>query len=262
MAINARETATLCPPPLHIGCAGWAITKAADGRFPDHGTSLERYAQQLPAVEINSTFYRPHRPTTYRRWAASTPPSFRFAVKAPRSITHDARLTNVEPELGRFLDEIQNLGDRLGPVLIQLPPSLAFDSPSVHLTFAQLRQRFSGPVVCEPRHESWLSPAALTALSHFGIPLVQADPAIVDSCVPHITDGPVAYHRLHGSPRMYYSSYDGEFLSRLAGQIANELACHREVWCIFDNTAAGAAIENAFELLAMVEGLNVSWTRV
>lgn len=255
MQIKGSESVTSYCPALHLGCAGWAITKSADMRFPSKGSHLERYARELSAVEINSSFYRPHRVTTYRRWAKSTPPSFQFAVKAPRSVTHEAGLSNVQSELARFLDEVQNLDDRLGPVLLQLPPSLVFDASSAYVTFAQLRQRFDGSVVCEPRHDSWLTPAALTALSHFRIPLVQPDPPMVKGCIPSIADRTIAYHRLHGSPRMYYSSYERGFLSRLARRITDELVCCQDVWCIFDNTAAGAAIENAFELLNLVEEL-------
>jgi uncharacterized protein YecE (DUF72 family) len=84
------------PPRIFIGCAGWSIARAHAQAFPEAGTHLKRYAQLLPAVEINSSFYRPHRPQTYARWAASTPQTFRFAVKLPRAITHTHRLRDSE----------------------------------------------------------------------------------------------------------------------------------------------------------------------
>ncbi|WP_408901606.1 DUF72 domain-containing protein, partial [Pararoseomonas indoligenes] len=77
---------------VQIGTAGWSIPKQHAGEFDADGSHLERYARRLPAVEINSSFYRPHRPATYERWAASTPESFRFSAKVPRTITHDCRL--------------------------------------------------------------------------------------------------------------------------------------------------------------------------
>src|ERR1700760_2293664 len=111
---------------VRVGCAGWALPKEHAARFPSDGSHLQRYAARLPAVEINSSFYKPHRPATYARWAAAVPAGFRFAVKLPRVITHDQRLANAADPLSRFLSETAALGSRLGPLLVQLPPSLAF----------------------------------------------------------------------------------------------------------------------------------------
>ena len=110
--------------PPRIGTAGWSVPSG----FGDGGSQLQRYAARFSCVEINSSFYRPHRPQTYARWAASVPAGFRFAVKAPRTITHDARLREPRALLQPFLEEIGALGATLGPLLIQLPPSLAFDA--------------------------------------------------------------------------------------------------------------------------------------
>src|SRR5688572_19432683 len=112
---------------FRIGCAGWSIPREHAAEFPVEGTHLQRYAQRFPAVEINSSFYRPHRPETYARWAASTPDGFRFAVKVPREITHTRRLREVDEPLERFLAEAGALGEKLGPLLVQLPPSLQFE---------------------------------------------------------------------------------------------------------------------------------------
>ena len=109
-------------PSIHVGCAGWSIPRQYAEHFPEWGTHLERYAQRFPAVEINSSFYRPHRPATYARWAASVPASFQFAVKVPREISHMRRLRDVADPLERFLSEVEALGTALGPVLVQLPP--------------------------------------------------------------------------------------------------------------------------------------------
>jgi uncharacterized protein YecE (DUF72 family) len=125
---------------------------------PEGGTQLERYAQALNAVEINSLFYRPHQRKTYERWAASTPEAFRFSIKMPRTITHFARLNNCDAMLDRFLDEVTGLGDRLGVLLVQLPPKLAFDEPAAGRFFADLQARIVTPVALEPRNASWFSP--------------------------------------------------------------------------------------------------------
>src|SRR4051794_13597269 len=107
---------------VRIGTAGWSIPAAFADHFPAQGTNLERYAARFSAVEINSSFHRPHRPATYARWAASVGPDFRFAVKLPKVITHAARLVDVDAALDRFVAEINGLGAKLGPLLVQLPP--------------------------------------------------------------------------------------------------------------------------------------------
>ena len=116
----------MTPRQLHIGCAGWAISKQYKSLFPQSGSHLERYAQRLTAVEINSSFYRPHRRTTYEGWAAAVPEGFAFSVKAPKMITHELRLLGADAALARFVGQASGLGDRLGPLLFQLPPSLGF----------------------------------------------------------------------------------------------------------------------------------------
>lgn len=143
------------------------------------GSHLERYAQRLPAVDINSSFYRPHRLATYARWAASVSESFRFAVKVPREIAHIHRLREVDAPLERFLSEAMALGTALGPLLIQLPPSLRFDAAVVETFLTTLRARFSGSVVCEPRHASWFTDEAQRALTAARVARVAADPAPV-----------------------------------------------------------------------------------
>jgi uncharacterized protein YecE (DUF72 family) len=143
---------------LRIGTAGWAIPRAWANRFPETGSSLQRYATRLNAAEINSTFHRPHRPATFARWAEAVPTGFRFSVKLPRAITHERRLLDAAGPLACFIDSIHHLEDRLGALLVQLPPSLIFDAEIAGAFFRQLRDVFEGPVVCEPRHPTWSRP--------------------------------------------------------------------------------------------------------
>jgi uncharacterized protein YecE (DUF72 family) len=240
-------------PWLRVGCAGWTIPSQHAHVFPAQGTHLERYAQHFSGVEVNSSFYRPHRPTTYARWAASVPAQFQFAVKMPREITHTRRLVEVTASLERFLTEVQSLGAKLGPLLIQLPPSLHFTEPLAQTFLTVLRTRFHGSVVCEPRHGSWFSPAAEQLLRAFQVARVAADPARVPAAaVPGGWSG-LVYYRWHGTPEMYVSAYTSAAVEALATQVA---ASARTVptWCIFDNTARGAATRNALELLARQTG--------
>jgi len=236
----------------YIGYAGWSLRSEYAEHFPDQGTHLERYAARFPAVEINSSFYRPHQPKTYARWAASVPAYFRFAVKAPKLSTHEQRLLTAEPILDRFLSEVSGLGDKLGPLLVQLPPGLPYNPAIAEEFFGVLRAGFDGFVVCEPRHPSWFVPDAEQLLVDFKVARVAADPAPVPQAeIPGGWNG-LTYYRLHGSPQMYYSEYSGAFIATLAGVLRALRQQSTPAWCIFDNTAEGAATANALALLQQV----------
>jgi uncharacterized protein YecE (DUF72 family) len=230
---------------IHLGTAGWSIRREHASTFSSDGTHLERYATVFDSVEINSCFYRPHRFATYERWAASVPEHFRFAVKLPKVITHESKLANVVPALERFLGETAGLGSKLGPVLVQLPPSFAFDGPLSDSFFTELRSRFAGDVVLEPRHESWFTDAVDAMLVRHRVARVAADPARVPPAAePGGYEG-IVYLRLHGSPRMYYSAYPPESLEHISRVIERKASTAISTWCIFDNTALGAATTDA-----------------
>lgn len=223
-----------------IATAAWSIPKTVAQRFPATGTGLERYAAVFKGVEINSTFYRHHQAKTFERWAASVPEHFRFAVKIPREITHDARLHDIGGLFDAFLDEIHGLNEKLGPLLCQLPPSLAFDAKTANEAFAAMRRNHAGTIVIEPRHKSWASEPAEMLLQRHAIERVLADPAPVWPEAGF--DEPPKYVRLHGTPKIYYSSYSEADIRRFGKRLAEDS------WCVFDNTASGAAIENALTM--------------
>ena len=231
---------------IFTGCAGWSLGREYSAAFTAEGTHLQRYAARLNCVEINSSFYRPHRQQTYQRWADCVPPGFRFSVKVPKLITHVQRLQGCDQALDEFVLQCSGLGDRLGCLLVQLPPSLEFFEAVAERFFISLRQRFSGPVVLEPRHESWTDAEAL--LVHYHIAQAAVDPSRISTdSTPRGWPG-LKYWRLHGSPRIYYSPYDLQRLERLAGEMQAAMADGLATWCIFDNTASGAALGNAFML--------------
>ncbi|MBW3571273.1 MAG: DUF72 domain-containing protein [Gemmatimonadetes bacterium] len=241
-------------PRWLVGCAGWTLPRNVQPAFPAEGTHLERYAARFPAVEINSSFHRPHRPGTWARWAQSAPPGFRFCVKLPKTITHELRLVDAEKPLATFLAEAGGLGGALACLLVQLPPSLRFDEPAADAFFAALRARTGAAAVCEPRHPSWFSAEADALLVRWKTARVAADPAPVPQAAEPGGWRELAYYRLHGSPRVYYSAYDAEYLDALAARIRADVDAGRQVWCIFDNTAAGAAPQNALDLMARLDG--------
>ncbi|MDB5884051.1 MAG: hypothetical protein JWR74_222 [Polaromonas sp.] len=247
-SLNVKQPAAGLLSPdskISVGCAGWSLPRAAWPEFPEAGTHLQRYAARLNAVEINSSFYRPHQPATYARWAASVPANFRFAVKLPKTITHQQRLAGCGELLDDFLAQATGLGEKLGCLLVQLPPSLAFEAGVAEGFLRQLRQRHDGPVALEPRHASWFDGPADTLLDAWQVGRVLADP-VVDAAGrrPGGFAG-LVYVRLHGSPRMYYSAYDRAVLDALKTRLAAAAQPGVAVWCIFDNTAEGAAVENA-----------------
>jgi uncharacterized protein YecE (DUF72 family) len=231
---------------IRIGTAGWTIPPAHAALFPGEGPHLARYAARFNAAEINSSFHRPHRPATYARWAATVPDGFQFAVKLPKTITHTARLIDTEPLLHAFADQIAALADRQGPILIQLPPKLAFD-PALAARFLDSASAIlPAPLVCEPRHPSWFEPAANLLLTTHQVARVAADPARVAEAARPGGAPALVYFRLHGSPHVYTSPYGPERLQ--PWRHAVQQAAAAETWCIFDNTARGEAALDALTL--------------
>ncbi len=234
---------------LYFGCASWQVPKALRDEFPVGGTLLERYAGRLPAVEVNSSFYRHHRRSQYAKWASEVPDGFRFAVKLPRWLTHDQRLRSHEG-LDEFLEEVAGLGDKLGPLLIQLPPKLGFEPEAVAAFLDALRERVDdGDVVCEPRHADWFAAEAAALLQRYRIARVAADPApVAGADAPGGHDG-IAYHRLHGSPRRFYDACGADYVTDLAQRL-QAAAGATDTWCIFNNTANESGFQDALAFAA------------
>ena len=248
-------------PPPRIGTAGWSIPRESAPDLPGEGSHLARYARGLPMGEINSSFYRPHAPALYARWAAQVPPGFRFAVKLPKAVTHDARLRAARAPLAAFATQVAGLGEALGVLLVQLPPSLVFEVRAVRGFLALLAEAFPAVgagsvfVACEPRHASWLTPAADGVLAAARVARVAADPfRVPEAARPGGWLGPAGdgagadlYWRWHGAPRMYWSRYGDDWLQAAAAELARWPAGTRH-WVVFDNTAGGGAMPNALAL--------------
>jgi uncharacterized protein YecE (DUF72 family) len=232
---------------LRIGTAGWSIPSAAARRFDSTGTHLQRYSRRLDCAEINSSFHRPHAATTYAKWRDSTPPGFRFSVKIPRAISHELKLREAQDPFTTFLAQTEGLADKRGPLLLQLPPSLSFDGSLLRAFLDVVRGVYDGPLVCEPRHATWFSSGVTSLLERYEVSRVAADPPPVPDATTPAGSSRVVYFRLHGSPRTYWSRYGENAITTLAGTIAG-MSSPEQVWCVFDNTASGAAIENACEL--------------
>lgn len=232
------------PASTRIGTAGWSIAKDCASSFPVEGSALERYATKLTAAEINSSFHRPHRLSTWEKWRDSVPDGFRFSVKLPKTITHERRLADCADLLPTFIEQASLLGSKLGVLLIQLPPSLAFDADLFRHFVELLRGLSPALLACEPRHPSWFETECDALLAELRVARVAADPARVpEAAEPGGWTG-LRYWRLHGSPVIYRSSY-GDRIVDYADQIAADAG---ERWCIFDNTASSAATGDALAL--------------
>lgn len=239
-------------PGVRIGLAGWseAVSRhraSFPAPLPGDSSALAKYATAFDFVEINASFYRQFRAETYGKWADDVPDGFRFAVKMHRLITHYTRLEN-EGLLEPFFESVAGLGEKLAVMLVQLPPSLAFDFSVATVFFDALRARYAGPVVCEPRHDSWTAPDALALLAAHRVGLVQIEIPAPERERGH--DAVPLYIRLHGSPRRYYSTYSDAQLAQLAEFL--RLNPKRQRFVVFDNTASNAGVRNALHLRQLV----------
>jgi uncharacterized protein YecE (DUF72 family) len=238
---------------LNIGTAGWTIPREVALRFPTEGSSLRRYAALFPVAEINSSFHRPHRRSTWERWRDSVPASFRFAVKMPKLITHDQKLVGCSDLVDEFVKQAGLLGEKLAVLLVQLPPKLAFERTVATEFFTSLRSMTGAHIACEPRHPSWFASEADQLLEQFAIARVAADPAICDAAARPGRWGCLRYWRLHGSPVTYRSSY-ADRIDAFASMLRQQVSAGRQVWCIFDNTASSAAAADALALMDAASG--------
>lgn len=250
-AARRDDEARRCPhePMIRIGTAGWANPRDHQAARPPGRSHLQHYATCFSCVEINSSFYRTHQRKTYERWAQTSGPGFRFSVKIPKALSHDAALRCSVEELDEFVDGVRGLGAKLGVLLLQLPRQVEWHARDARRFFGLLKDRIEVPIACEPRHPSWAAASAGRLLREFDIAWVYADPVRVSP--PWDSAGRVRYHRLHGFPRVYWSSYPEGDLRELACRLSVE-GGESEVWCIFDNTAGGAAWVDAQSLASYV----------
>ncbi len=231
---------------IYIGTAGWAISKEYKDQFGDGESVLERYSTRLNCVEINSSFYKTHKASTYERWARTVPEGFKFSVKLWKKFTHEQRFDVAPSELLEVLDPILHLEDRLGCLLVQLPPSFSFLEERSKQFFSLIRKVYHGPITCEPRHASWKTTSALHTLRAFRISLVHADPDPIGTDVHILQENEFYYLRLHGSPEIYKSAYDQQELLNYVRLLSS---MKKTCWCVFDNTTFGYATLNALQLL-------------
>jgi uncharacterized protein YecE (DUF72 family) len=236
---------------IKIGTAGWSIPRDISSEFLSEGSALERYAGKFDVAEINSSFHRPHRIATWERWRDSVPAKFRFSVKLPKTVTHQAKLVECATLLDEFIAQAAALGEKLAVLLVQLPPKLELNPTAASVFFKYLRSRTPAAVACEPRNASWFTEDADALLQELRVARVAADPAICAAAARPGGWPALAYWRLHGSPVVYRSSYSDR-IDTIADALADQALAGCERWCIFDNTASSAGAGDALALKSAI----------
>jgi uncharacterized protein YecE (DUF72 family) len=239
--------------PILIGTSGWNYGPWKDGLYAGvrRQNWLSHYASRFNAVEVNASFYRAVRPTTYAAWRAATPESFRFAIKGHRLVTHVNRLADAAEPVLRQRDSTSVLGERLAAVLWQLPRSVAKDDGRLKAFLATLHLWPRVRHVVEFRHESWFDEDTADLLAAHDVAT-----AISDSDRWPRWDAVTAdlvYIRLHGKPHCYLSPYSADAIADWAARIGAWRAEGRAVQVYFDNTMQGAAVEDARRLAAFLD---------
>ena len=238
-------------PACYIGTSGWVYPHWRGVFYPwnlPSGQWLEHYAARFDTVELNNTFYRLPSESAFKRWKDDAPAGFTYAVKASRYITHMKKLAGVEEALPRFLERCHLLGDRLGPILYQLPPFWACNADRLR-DFLRLLPRNLDHVF-EFRHASWLNETVFALLEAHGAALCIV--SLPDfPCLLRAT-APFVYVRLHGAEAKYGSCYNERELGWWAEQILGFVQDGKEVYAYFNNDAYGYAVQNAVRLKELV----------
>ncbi len=236
---------------IRIGTSGFSYRWWWGRFYPREvkpGGWLEYYAQHFNTVELNATFYRLPEPERFIEWAARAPENFLFAVKASRIITHIRRLWDCAEPLKNFFDAVIHLGEKLGPVLYQLPPNLKADLTRLRAFLKELPEGFTH--VFEFRHESWFAREVFDLLEEHGCVFCVHDHGGMN--VPHVTTADVTYWRFHGTG-MRGECYGREQLLTPAQELAALAGEGKRVFAYFNNDAAACAVTDARELRALIE---------
>jgi uncharacterized protein YecE (DUF72 family) len=236
---------------IHIGCSGWVYRHWRGLFYPEklpQRAWFAHYSAQFETVELNTSFYHLPKPETFDSWREQAPAGFRYAVKAPRLITHFRKLKECDDALAEFLGRAERLGEAIGPILYQLPPRWAFDRARLEAFADLLPRRFDH--VFEFRQASWMTTEVIGLLDRLGVSHCVHD--MPGMAVPRLSAGPVAYVRFHGAGGKYWGRYPEAELARWADWMLAEAARGRSVWAYFNNDIHGDAIWDAAALRGLV----------
>lgn len=237
--------------PIRVGCSGWVYKHWRGLFYPEELPQkrwFEHYAAHFDTVEINNSFYRLPPTSTFDGWREQAPNGFCYAVKANRFITQAKKLLDCAEPLERMMAAVRVLGDRLGPLLYQLPPTLRFNPERLE-SFLKILPRDVANVF-EFREPSWYRQETYDLLDRYGASFCVHDMAASTS--PRIATGPVAYVRFHGAVGKYWGRYPDAALGGWADWALEQSRLGRPVWCYFNNDIHGHAIDDARTLKSLV----------
>ncbi|KNB53138.1 DUF72 domain-containing protein [Streptomyces caatingaensis] len=231
--------------PLLVGTSGWQYADWRGGLYPrglPQRLWLEEYVRHFATVENNNAFYRLPSPENFAAWRERTPEGFVMAVKASRYLTHIKRLHDPAEPVARLMRHASALGDRLGPVLLQLPPTLRADAGALDGTLARFPA--GTRVAVEPRHPSWWTDEVRAVLEHRGAALCWAD-ADSRPVTPLWRTADWGYVRFHHGRAEPWPRYGRRALTAWAGRVADAWPRTATVYAYFNNDPGGAAVADA-----------------
>jgi uncharacterized protein YecE (DUF72 family) len=239
---------------LHIGTSGWVYPHWRNVFYPaklPQRSWLEYYAQYFDCTEVNGSFYRLPSKETVIRWQHTVNTRFRFCPKISRFITHAKKLNDPEQAVPRFFDVFNVIAGRSGPVLIQLPPMLAFKEDKVRTFFQYLREHYRSFLFSlEARHATWLEPSAIALLKQYRVGWVIDKSGFRFASGDAVTARHI-YLRFHGPDGSYATGYSKKFLSSQAALCRDWRAAGHQVWVFFNNDLQGHAVRDALALKSM-----------
>lgn len=247
--------------PVWIGTSGWQYRDWRGAFYPEKLAQkgwLEHYAARFQVVEVNNAFYRLPEASTFTQWAARTPEDFVVGVKASRYLTHIKRLKDPEEPVNRFMERATHLGRKLGPVLLQLPPSLGADFAALEDTLS----RFPSDVriAVEFRHDSWFNDKTYELLSARNAAFCLADSPRRTTPVLRTADwGYVRFHEGRANP---HPCYGRGALETWASRLGELWADGDDVYAFFNNDPRGCAVRDARVFAAATERAGLTPTRV
>jgi uncharacterized protein YecE (DUF72 family) len=236
---------------VRIGCSGWVYKHWRKIFYPEGLAQKDwfsRYAEEFDTVEINNSFYRLPSGDTFAKWKEQAPVGFCYAVKANRFLTQAKKLKDCEEPLARMMSAVERLGDRLGPMLYQLPPNMKVNLQRLE-NFLKILPR-DVTSVFEFRNSSWYSDDLYRLLDRYGASLCAHD--MPGSRTERVAIGPIAYVRFHGGEGKYWGRYSDEGLLRWADWLVDQAHQGRPGWCYFNNDIEGHALKDARTLRSMV----------
>jgi len=239
---------------IHIGTSGWSYKDWKEIFYPEKMKSTEWlsfYAKSFHCTEINTSFYHMPLAETVLNWTEKVPARFRFCPKISRYLTHMKKLKEPEEPLQRFFDVFSQARKHLGPVLIQLPPTLGFEEERTAYFFNVLKENYSDyRFALEVRHKSWLNNIAYDLMKRYHIAFVISQSGVGFPYAEEVTAKHI-YIRFHGPGKLYASMYTEKTMQEYTNKILGWQQAGHDVWAFFNNDYDGYGIDNARQLVTM-----------